>query len=333
MSKQTNEQVVHEILEKIGLKTTTTSAKLLRDAVTHEADAAKAIAAMTATSLAGGYAPATAEKIIAAAKVYKPAKAAKSKATGNTKEVPVTQAEKEILSDLGVDITQLFTALLTGASVPSTMSDEALLRVCQPGNITHWATKELIARYGANPIIAYRPGTSDIAVLEVIKYLANIRAGFRAKKSLDVEGEPVELYSVGITPPQLVDENPLFPNEPLLEGVCEHTNVSYAGMPKEKQILLRLALDDHSLTFSNTREARVIIKEFADTDIPELRRMYRDTYIHYKSLDADGKLPTLKMRLKPLDQTQNAQPVQEPDERDYRDGLKPSKPNWHNLKV
>lgn len=169
---------------------------------------------------------------------------------------------------------------------------EDLIPLYKP-NKNNRITEALRKKFGNDPIIAFKPDSSEVAIEETINYLADLEQGFNKEESIDVDGELVRLYPLGIVPNQQVDEDPLFVGVPLKRDRSTVNRVSWDGIDLETRQFFRLLMAKKDIDPNN----RIALSQIMNKTMKELKAMFPETYLFLKECKLNNTIPTLKMSL------------------------------------
>jgi hypothetical protein len=169
---------------------------------------------------------------------------------------------------------------------------EDLIPLYKP-NKNNRITEALRKKFGNDPIIAFKPDSSEVAIEETINYLADLEQGFDKEETVDVDGELVRLYPLGVIPNQQVDEDPLFVGVPLKRDRSTMNRVNWDGINLETRQFFRLLMAKKDIDPNN----RIALSQILGKTFQELKDIFPETYLFLKECKANGSLPILKMSL------------------------------------
>jgi len=147
---------------------------------------------------------------------------------------------------LNKDIARIFRAGLpaapeaVGKKKAYTMTEEELVVAYTPGTTTP-VSERLRDISKGKPFIIFNEGGS-VMVTPTLDLLKELQKGHEARKAYQYGQQVYTPYPVGQMPPELADENPLYPGNPLRpDGTCDQTNRSWASVPLELRQFCRIA--------------------------------------------------------------------------------------------
>ncbi len=146
-------------------------------------------------------------------------------------------------------------------------------------------------KYGA--FIAFKPDTTEVAIAETIENITDLEAGFKKQDAIFVNGEMVHLYNVGRVPSETVDEDPMFVGVPLKGNRSTINYVNWTSASQDERVFIRLLVESGRIDPKN----RIESAKLATTKMEELKDMYPETYLKFKTLKKQQKLPTLKISM------------------------------------
>jgi len=153
----------------------------------------------------------------------------------------------------------------------------------------------LIKRFNDKKVIAFKPDSNIVAVEETINYITDLNDGYPEEDSIEVDGELVRLYPVGVLPDQTVEEDPLFPGSPLKRGRSLNNRINWSSVNHETRQLFRILLNEKEIDPND----RVRISELVKQHVSSLKELFQDAYLVFKELKKKDELPKLVM---PIDE-------------------------------
>jgi len=146
--------------------------------------------------------------------------------------------------------------------------------------------------------------TGDVLVEPTLELLKELQKGHEARKALQYKGVVYTPLLVGQTPPEMVDENPLYPDNPLRpDGTCDQTGRSWASVPLEIRQFCRIAWGGKIASISEAHT--VLDRVMSALTAPEDKRLqFLFNYAlaggaEFTDCKRMGTLPKLKLPLKP----------------------------------
>lgn len=174
---------------------------------------------------------------------------------------------------------------------------EALLqRYKAPDNMHDPVTAELKRRFGDRKVVLFKG--SEVAVDETIDYALSEK-GMEESPFVTIDGEPVEPLMIGVVPNTVMDEDPLFPGQPLWNNRSRKNNIDYSLITPNVRRFLRLIVERREVDVNRRLEVSTLFAELnahRDTMINTLMEMFPETYLVFKKATEDGSLPQLKVR-------------------------------------
>jgi len=181
-----------------------------------------------------------------------------------------------------------------GRRKAESMSNRGLVEHFDPERHTTAVGKELKARAKRKRFLVYVEGR-QVDVEASVQLLDAVSKGFpevdKWKGPNDPKHRPV--YKVGELPPNLVDENPLFPGSPLFPGgLCHVLQVSWEGVDKQIRQLVRLIQDSGQIE-DDQRARDIAFLAHQPEAMKKLRERYPDQSVQFDELERTQKLPSL----------------------------------------
>lgn len=177
-----------------------------------------------------------------------------------------------------------------------------LLKLYLPDKPTDPVTMALKKRF-ATPVIAFHDD-GTVAVTESAQYIADIEQGYPARESIMVDNKLTKLWPVGVKPSQMVDEDPLFPGQPLRNGysIVNHRNWSKVSL--ERRQLCRIIVQRGDID-PNNQDAVLRLLERAEASTTSLVDAYPDADLDFREFQKKDMLPKLKVELGNLPKPNN----------------------------
>lgn len=199
-------------------------------------------------------------------------------------------------------------ALQTKYGIRTRMEDldvEALLPFYNPLKVNNVHTilkNRYESKYG--PVIAFKPGTKEVAIEETINYITDLETGYPSESHVEVDGEPVKLCLVGQVPNQLVDEDPLYVGSPLKRERSVNNYLNWTGITYEVRAFFRVLLTRNEINVNNRVETAQLIRKSMD----ELKAIFPQAYIAWSELKQRDELPKLHLTINDLEKSRLQDP-------------------------
>jgi len=183
-------------------------------------------------------------------------------------------------------------------------SSETLLGLYIPDRPNDPVTNALKKRFGVTPIIAFRED-GTLAKAEILQYISDIEQNYPKQETLVVDGKLTKLWPIGVKPDQMVDEDPLFPGQPLRNEYSVVNNRNWSKVGRETRKLCRIIVDRGDIDVNNN-EAVLRLLERAKADetvstqspIPaSLLEAYPEAELEFRERKKRDELPKLKIAL------------------------------------
>lgn len=153
----------------------------------------------------------------------------------------------------------------------------------------------LIKKYGTKAIIAFKPDTTDVAINETLNYIADLENDLPEEEAIDVDGELVKLYPVGVIPNQVVDEDPLFAGQPLKRGRSIVNRVNWSEIDHDMRQFARILVNRNEIDPNDRMHVRQLMVDLEE--VSDINKIYPEAYMEYKELKRKGDLPKLVLSL------------------------------------
>ena len=159
-------------------------------------------------------------------------------------------------------------------------------------------TNSLQKKFGNKKVIAFKPDTNIIAIDETINYIVDLNDGYPEEESIEVDGELVRLYPIGVLPNQEVEEDPLFPWTPLKRGRSLVNRILWTGVDPEMRQFFRLLLNEKEIDPTDRLRINELLKDnLFISGNTRLKDLFPETYLIFKELKKKGELPKLTISI------------------------------------
>ena len=150
--------------------------------------------------------------------------------------------------------------------------------------------------FGEKPVIAFNPQDGNVALDETLDYISDLSNGYPEESSIEVNGELVKLYPIGVMPNNKVDEDPLFPNNPLKRDRSIVNRVNWKDIPVELRQFARIAVENGEVNAKDRGDVRQLIQDLKE-GLNGLSQYYPKTYLEFNERKENDELPKLKVKL------------------------------------
>jgi len=157
--------------------------------------------------------------------------------------------------------------------------------------------KALQSRYGKyGQFIAYRPSTTDIAIIETINYINDLEQGYPAQATIMVDGELVRLYGIGEIPNNEVDEDPLFIGYALKRDRSVVNYLNWSNVSREVRQFVRILVEEGDINPNSKTEKKHIVELIGKT-LEDLKEIFPESYLVYREKKETDDLPKLHVAI------------------------------------
>jgi hypothetical protein len=195
-----------------------------------------------------------------------------------------------------------------------TSASEDKVKILKPSRIAVMSVSELIEHYdprdhtnsvgqrinalcGGKRCIVFN-ADGNINVKASVDLLNELRDNYPERETFLVNGIPVKTWKIGERPGQLADENPLYAGRLLRpNGDCDQTNRSWTGISYQIRVIIYLAIKTGEIRINSVNDAHAILDMAVSLDEAKIRARFSKASLKYDELNAEGKLPTLKLPL------------------------------------
>lgn len=154
-------------------------------------------------------------------------------------------------------------------------------------------TEVLRKKYGNKNIIAFKPDSNEVAVEETTNYLVDLEQGYPEEVNIDVDGELVKLYPIGVTPNQTVDEDPIYEGVPLKRNRSTVNRINWNGIPIEIRQFFRILVGRKDIR----PDDRLNLSQTLKKKMEELKTIFPEAYMEFRELKKNGDLPKLQISI------------------------------------
>ena len=174
------------------------------------------------------------------------------------------------------------------------LSVEQLVPYFDPTNPSDRISRELKTRFNSIPVLVFDPGTKNLNVAQTIVAMKRIERGAEPLKIIMVNGSLVRPVAVGSTPDQFVDEDPLFPNQPLEDGVSVGNFIDWSKVPMNVRQFCRLLLETGVVNPRDEARIAELVKTI-EHGLTALSSVYKSADLNFREREAEGTLPKLRI--------------------------------------
>jgi len=175
-----------------------------------------------------------------------------------------------------------------------------LLQHYHPDKPNHPVTQALKARFGTSQaVIVFNPESKIVDIDETANYMSDLEQGFPEQNTVESDGVLVRLYPIGKIPNQMIDEDPLFPGQPLKRERSIVNRVNWTNIDEETRKFCRLVVDNEEIDADNKIEVRQFMKIVAK-GLKELADVYPEVDLEYRELKQKCELPRLHLSLEEI---------------------------------
>lgn len=204
-----------------------------------------------------------------------------------------SEAKQDQLSPRMAELKSMFGVKPTLESVDSA----DLFRTYLTDNPNDPVTTELKRRYGDRAVMAYLPGTKQIAVEETIAYITDLAQGLPEQTSIYVGGDLARLWPIGQAPTEMNEEDPLFQGRPLVRGRSTVNSINWTGVSMETRQLLRIAVARGEFNIHDRLSMIELVKKAREEGFKTIKEMFPESALEFSERKADSTLPGMKVRL------------------------------------
>ncbi|MFH1364677.1 MAG: hypothetical protein ABIH52_03385 [Candidatus Aenigmatarchaeota archaeon] len=183
-----------------------------------------------------------------------------------------------------------------GGSLADLINPIELISHYRPNEPRNPVTQIMKKAFGNKPVIAFKPGTAEVAVAETKQYITELDQGHDEKDAIMVDGTKVRLMPVGVLPFNYVDACPLH-GESLRSGVCDQTDTDFNGVDTRTRQLI--AVISHRNEAPNDLQGLMTFIDTAKKGFDALAAIFKNAAMDFAELSAADNLPKLKVQLRP----------------------------------
>lgn len=169
-----------------------------------------------------------------------------------------------------------------------------LLKFYLPDKPADPVSTALKKRFGDKPVLAFRDDGS-LAITETLQYIADLEQNYPEQETITVDGKLAKLWPVGAKPDTMVEEDPLFPGQPLRNGYSLVNHRNWTKVSMENRQICRIILERGEIDPDN-KEAILRLLERAETK-DGLNAAYPEAELEFREKKKKDNLPKLKVEL------------------------------------
>jgi len=174
-----------------------------------------------------------------------------------------------------------------------------LLQYYHPDQPNHQISTVLKKRFGNKSIIIFKPDSKKVDIEETANYISDLEQGFPEQETVEVDGELVRVYPVGIVPNEMISEDPLFPGQPLKRDRSIVNRVNWSNVDDASRVFCRIAVNMDQVDAEDKFQVRELVK-LAAKGLKSLKEVYPEVYFEYKESKQRVELPRLRISLQDL---------------------------------
>jgi len=179
-----------------------------------------------------------------------------------------------------------------------------LLPYYRPEKVSHPITSALRKRFGDKKVIVFKEDSKEIDVEATANYMSDLEQGFPEQDTVEsTDGSLSRLYPIGQVPNQMIEEDPLFPGQPLKRGRSIVNRVNWSAIDKLSRQVCRILVERNDIDPND----RLAVKSLMDSlkDVVEFAKTYPEAVLDFKERKAKDELPKLTMTLQEASGTAN----------------------------
>jgi len=179
------------------------------------------------------------------------------------------------------------------------MDPADLIQYYNPNKPTNPISNALRKHFKDDPVIAFIPGSKQVAVAETANYIADLQQGFEPTDAIEVNGVLSRLYPVGVVPNQTLDEDPLYEGHPLRRDRSSVNRVNWAKVGHEARQFCRLLVEADEVN-PDDRLSVIHLVRLAEQGVEALRDVYPEIGLEFRERMDEEDLPKLKVKISEL---------------------------------
>lgn len=221
---------------------------------------------------------------------------------GGTTEETLREMTWEDLQDCGIPrvlarriANQVFRQTSYKLEDLESMSLSELFRLYDPSGETNPSVTERLSKESnGNKCVIFVDGKVDANASAAL--LRELKQGLPERDYIGIN----EVFRIGENPNQFVDENFLFPGNPLRNGFCHVTNRDMTKIPLEIRQIIYLAICGNELRCENVHDAHEILDMLVLEDaLDKVQARYTNAVIKLNNMKQLNQAPALKLQKKP----------------------------------
>jgi hypothetical protein len=183
-----------------------------------------------------------------------------------------------------------------------------LLALYDPAKPSDPITAALRERFGAKAVIAFNDD-GTIAIQDTANYMSDLEQGLPEAESIHVNGALTRLHPIGVKPDNYVDDDPLFPGNPLRHGYSTVNNRNWNPVHPRSRVMCRIIRDRGDINVDDKDAVLRLIEKASggvtepsllpqSSSVPKsLQDAYPEAWMDYREKDQSNDLPKLRVKL------------------------------------
>lgn len=172
-----------------------------------------------------------------------------------------------------------------------------LLEHYHPEQPNHPVTVALKKRFGSDVVIVFKPDSKVIDIEATANYIADMAQGLPLEETVESDGVLVRVYPVGVVPNEMVEEDPLFPGQPLKRGRSVNNRVNWTGIDLEKRQFCRIIAEEGEIDFNDRLRIRELMSVVTKNSLVGMGDIFPEIYLEYRERKQNGDLPKLTIAM------------------------------------
>lgn len=191
-----------------------------------------------------------------------------------------------------------------------------LLPYYRPEKVSHPITSALRKRFGDKKVIVFKEDSKEIDVEATANYMSDLEQGFPEQDTVEgTDGSLSRLYPIGQVPNQMIEEDPLFPGQPLKRGRSIVNRLNWSAIKKEDRQLCRIIVERNDIDPNDRLAVKNLMSVINDKQ--NLVVDFAEACLDFKERKAKDELPKLTMTLQEASGKYNNNPFQVGGNRRY----------------
>lgn len=173
---------------------------------------------------------------------------------------------------------------------------QVLLGVCDPGDVENAATRVLKSRYQDCPVIVFKEDSNDIDIALTMSVISDKKQGLLPwmQSSCWIDDRVHTCRPVGRLPDLILEEDPLYPGEPLVRGRSRKNFFLWKCVSLQHRQFCRLLVQASKINPEDVTHMD-LLSSLVKEDLDVMGKKWPAIYLEFKEKAREESLPRLQI--------------------------------------